>query len=319
MTEDGARDLSQIFDLTDTTNWPPHYYRPLAVIQGTAPQQRGGKAVWGLRLQVKVSASWPEYTKMVGSGIKLLPRYKARKLMVFVYRAKRGGESHDGSATGGKGGKDWPPANSLFKQNVMTEMPLSAKTPKGEVIAWDILEADEKYYRSILVPQLITVGVAEPAGATLTDMNTLIGSYEQWDAHTTETWFDIDLRGSKIEYNVGGVNTTNMDLQVAAVWVTDGDIEIKPTDGLRFDSVFTWQQAPPKRLWSTRNYVDVTRERNPRRGRDDEEMGREYTKKWGVAPAGEDFFNDDDGVNYAIIGEAPTEGYFGGAEPPRKI
>jgi hypothetical protein len=219
----------QIFDMTDTANWPGNPGSCLKLAQGTDEDTRSGRDVWGLRLQVKCTATWQAYDSETATGIN--PQPTRTKLFVFVTRLKQSSDTID---------KVWPEANELIDQAIGTEMPISMKNPRGEILAWGIMQADPEYYAEAHTALFLD---GEPTGE--------FHQRRIWNTHSTELDFDISLKGSKFHYEslAAGPPVEN-DISVNVVRVNVGDIT-ELTSGTCFSAkrCFSWSQAPPKRLW----------------------------------------------------------------------
>jgi hypothetical protein len=221
---------ADIWDMTDTGNWPGNWATCMAVTQGPEYYQRTSVNTWGLRLQIKVRANWAN--KTASGGTTIFPPMQSKKIFVHVVRL----------TLPSAGGQKFPDANQLIDQTYMTPLPISKKSPKAEILAWAILEGDRSYYKEVVDPVTLD---GTPTGAYITE--------QRWGAHTTEVDFDIDLKGSLFKWRKGNFsNTVNQDIVIHAVWAdsTAGNLDILAAGGLTADSWFSWSETPPNRLWA---------------------------------------------------------------------
>lgn len=226
---------AEIYNINDTSGaaWPPQDRKLLNVAQGTADYQRSGKEIWGLRLQVKVSVTWAEWSDNTVVGLNTRPT--KQKLLVALIRFKH-------SDAVGSGPK-WPAAGELFDQNWQSNMPVSYKNPKAEILAWGNLTPDDYFYSEA------TTNI-EVEGIPTADWR----QTRKWAQHTTYLDFDISLRGSKFKYPTATAAPPVQNDINLAVWIAEqGDIKMlgfASGDAVNGRYVFSWSQKPPKRLWN---------------------------------------------------------------------
>lgn len=234
----------QIFSLTDTVNWPGNVNSCLKLGQGTDSDERAGKDVWGLRLQLKCEATWQETTLAVSGAIQ--EQWTTEKILILVAKVKKPAQTTEDA---------WPPANGLIDQTWDVEMPMSKKAVNVEILAWGIMQPDKAHYNEHVVPETTTstITTVEPTLGTTTGGGTY-RTDRVWAEHKTYLDFDIDLKGSLFRYG-SAVDTypRRNDIQLLPVKINAGAaVALKSTgDCLDVQRVYSWSQEPPKRLWTT--------------------------------------------------------------------
>lgn len=236
---------TQIYNTNDSVNWPPKAKSVIELQQGNSASRRAGKSVWGQRIQVDVHVHWATYED-TAVGAYPQGRPTVEKVFAALVRVKKSDGTGDPFAGVPKG---WPRHGDVFGQG-NTEMPMSKKNADIEILAWKLIEPEEKQYRDYIYPDTYTTAVAVPPPDDRTYPYQL-NHYRRWEGHSVWTRFDISLKGSKFKYRAETDNNPiGNDIQLA-IWKIHGGADVALANGAVFaEWVFSYSQEPPKRLWT---------------------------------------------------------------------